>query len=324
MFALVPFSLGWSAQPSSMSPPSVQVAPRLVDGDLAVVFDKQLAALSPDDPRGYYLLGEELLDAAIGPADHQLASQVLILAFESARIAGGHPAVMAGACRALASMPRPSREKRLLESLVAFVDPSSVPPRWMKRQAPTLVDSTPYRLSVLLSLIRGGEGGAAKQALAKVDLRDAVVAIEPFLAKGGVTGGLTALDRYAHAWPCRECGNARIIRKQNTTPPEYVVCPHCAGTPGPEMTYDEYVAQIRLEAWLLQGANRSWAAQLTADDGAPLSDPDPASLCSRLRIDGTKMYWRLGAWVAASQPAQQNPPPALGPTLSLPLASPSP
>src|SRR5205823_11779571 len=104
-----------------------------------------------------------------------------------------------------------------------------------------------------------------------------------------------------------ECQNERVVKRGN--PPEYKLCPNCNGEPGPELSAREYLAQLRFESLILQGAQRSWAAQVTADGGAPLIDPEAGGLAAAFDVDPSLVLWRDGRWTA-----DPNTPPRPKPT----------
>ncbi len=292
----------FAAQPVEPPPAAPRVQP------VTERFAARLAALSPTEPEPYLLLAEEVLDASSGPADTRLAIELFGRAFEIARGRPGDRHIAAGACHGLAESTGVQRDRRWYDALASVVDPAGAPPGWLRKPPPTSVDAMPFRLAVLLGHVRAGEGVIARQVLAKPEVLQAFRAIEPLMRRGGVSGGVSWLEREAAAWPCRECANKGVVRRGSGPQPEYRACPACGGTPGPAMQASELMAQVRLESWLLQGAQRSWAAQLAADDGAPLADPDPAAVCTRAGIDATRMYWRHGRWVRHADGSDDPPP----------------
>ena len=289
---------GGAAQPAATRPQP-----------LAERFAARLASLSPSEPEAYLLLGEEVLDAAGGPADTRLAVDLFGRAFELARGRPGDRHIAASACHGLAEATGVQRDRRWYEALAALVDPTgAASPAWLRRPPPASVDAMPFRLAVVLGHVRAGEGVIARQTLARPEVMQALRAIEPLLRRGGVQGGISWLEREAAAWPCRECANKGVVKRGGGPQPEHRACPVCAGTPGPAMQPAELMAQVRLESWLLQGEQRSWAAQLAVDDGTPLADPDPAAVCTRAGVDAARMYWRHGRWVRHPDGRDDDPP----------------
>jgi hypothetical protein len=103
---------------------------------------------------------------------------------------------------------------------------------------------------------------------------------------------------------CSECKNRRFIKSQQGVR----LCPTCGGKPGPKLSQQELLYQLRLESSLLHGVQRSWIAQTVVDGGAPLRDLDPDELAATYRIDPARTRWRNGAWesppTAPSSPAK--------------------
>ena len=311
MIGVIAGSLGVQYATAQTQPPSTSLAAVVQEQrPLTERFAARLAALDPANPGPYLLLAEEVADAATSPGDQRLAVELYARAFESARVKPGESEIAASACRGLAEAARISKDRRWYEVLAALIDPAGAPPGWLRKPPPTSVDSTPYRIANLLGLVRAGEGILARQQLDKPEMKQALAAIEPLLKRGGVPGGLSELDRAARVWPCRECSNRGTVRRSGTNPPEYKTCPQCLGKPGPRLTPAELAAQLRLESWLLQGLQRSWAAQMTSDDGTPLTDPDPVGLCARVGVDASRMFWRNGRFVRFADGSDEAPAPA--------------
>ncbi len=272
-------------------------------------FSAALITLTPNDPQAYILLAEEVADAAQSPEDTRLAIELFALGFEAARSSSGstpRPALLATACRALASLTSSAADRRWLAALVTFVDPVAQPPVWTSRPPPTNPESYSYRVALFLGYIRAGYGSLAQQMLARPDFAQALAAMEPMLARSGVGGGIVTLQRWANAWPCRTCGGAGITRRGN--PADFVPCSNCNGKPGPRIAQADLVAQLRLESALLQGGLQTWSAQINSDDGVPLEEPDPARLCPRFKVDPARMYFRSGTWVLRADGSDTPPP----------------
>lgn len=291
---------------------SAAIEPPEAGRSVAERFGERLAALSPVDPESYLLLAEEVLDASTGPADARVAVELFARAFELARMKPGERQVASSACHGLAEATSEPSDRRWFRTLAAVVDPSGGEPGWLRKPPPATVDAMPFRLAVVIGHVRAGEGVVAKQMLAKPEVSQALRAIEPMLKRGGVPGGLSWLQRESESWPCRECSNKGVVRRGGGPQPEHRVCPVCRGAPGPALPAADLLSQIRLEAWLLQGEQRSWSAQLAADDGAPLAEPDPESVHERTGIDAARMYWRRGRWVLHADGSDDppRPPPA--------------
>lgn len=262
------------------------------------VYRVRLEALTPDRPVAYFELAEEVLAGGVSTGSRDLAVELLVLAYELDRIDGGTAQTAASAAIALASMPGSYSTRQWLLATAERLDPRQRPPAWLRPPHIETEESNGYQIAVALGLVRSGQGGLARQVLARPDVAGAVEAMDRTLRMMGLTGGTDGLKREAQRWPCRECGNERIVRKVVGGAPEYHICSNCGGMPGPRLTRGELASQLRIESLLLTGRQRAWAAQIATDGGAPLLDPDPASLADMYRIDVTKALFRDGDWVS--------------------------
>ena len=319
--------------PPPASAPLVQPQDDEPPSPLLDRFRTRLQSLSPANPEGYYLLGEEVADQANDPGARRLAEQLYVLAFDLSAARPDRPgraALQASACVALADHVRIDHDRRWLVALARTLDPRRVPPEWLARQAPATTDSAAYQVATVIGLVRSGDGGQARQLLQRPEVRAAFDAYDRMMVNIGIQGGANGIIREADRWPCPECQNERIVRKGN--PPEAKACSHCQGDPGPALTGAEFIAQLRFESLILQGSQRSWAAQVAADSGAPLMDPDSGGLAAAFDVDPTLVLWRDGRWVADPNapprpkpppaPAPATKPPANGPVTSTPSAGP--
>jgi hypothetical protein len=275
-------------------------------------FRARLEALSPSNPEAYFLLGEEVADQANDMAARELAKQLYVLAFDLATDRPGRSSLQAACCVALADLVKAEHDRRWLVALARTLDPRRVPPEWLARQAPATTDSAAYQVATVIGLVRSGQGGAARQLLDRPEVKTALESYDRLMINMGVSGGASGLIREAGRWPCPECQNERVVKRGN--PPEAKLCPNCKGEPGPEMTGHDYVMQLRFESLILQGTQRSWAAQVTADGGAPLIDPEAGGLAAAFDVDPSLVLWRDGGWVAdptmPARPKPEPPPPA--------------
>lgn len=255
----------------------------------------RLEAMTPQRPEEYFRLGEEVMDGAATPAQSELARTLLALAFE---LDAGKSWISPSSCVALASLTRDPAHRRWLWAVAISLDPRYAP---RSSQAEGLDPAAAYQAACVLGLVRSGEGVLARQLLREPQVRDLLTRLSPLLARGGVEGGFAGLETQASRWPCRECQNARVVRRAHESA-EYRICPLCRGLPGPELTPAQRLDQLRLEAWLLRGVPSSWAAQVTMDEGKPLEDLNPRRLPRLLGVDPARTIWRNGAWVAPPAP----------------------
>ena len=298
-------------EPEPAQPPDAEQESR-ADESIAK-YDARLQALSPANPEAYFLLGEEVADQANDSRAHQLAKELFVLAFDLSRDRAGRASLQAGCCLALAELVKAEHDRRWLVALARTLDPRRVPPEWLSRQTATTTDSAAYQVATVMGLVRSGDGGPARQLLERPEVKAAFDGYDRMMTNMGITGGAVSIIHEASRWPCPECQNERVIKRGS--PPEYKVCPNCGGSPGPELSAHEFVAQLRFESLILQGTQRSWAAQVASDGGAPLMDPDAAGLAAAFDVDPALVLWRNGQWVADpnAPPRPKLPPPPLPP-----------
>lgn len=289
------FAAGFAVVMSSIAVAQRGVVPEVRADE---VYRARLEALTPDRPAAYFELAEEVLAGQVATRSRDLAVELLVLAYELDRLDGGTSQTAASAAIALASMPGSYSTRQWLLATAERLDPRQRSPAWLRPPHIETEESNGYQIAVALGLVRSGQGGLARQVLARPDVAGAVEAMDRTLRMMGLTGGTDGLKREAQRWPCRECGNERIVRKVVGGAPEYHICSNCGGLPGPRLTRGELASQLRIESLLLTGRQRAWAAQIATDGGAPLLDPDPASLADMYRIDVTRSLFRDGGWVA--------------------------
>jgi hypothetical protein len=152
---------------------------------------------------------------------------------------------------------------------------------------------TALNLATAMGLARAGEGKKAEGYLAREGVRELLATTQ-----AAISGSASARDpvqKWIEDWPvCPTCKNRRIVTRGN----ESTLCPYCDGNPGPRLSDEQLLKQYRAESLLLRGVYRSWSAQILADDGEPLRDPNPADLAASFGVDARATVWRKGAWVA--------------------------
>jgi hypothetical protein len=289
--AAAPLILGAAqVQPVATPPVSQAVIPSEVSG--------KLAKLRPEEPEGYYLLAEELADGAEEDPQKVLPRTLFVLAFELDRKRPQGGPLAASSAIGLAKIERLERDRRWLAALAGTIDRRYASQDWNVAAAPSLSDELALKAATVLGLARAGEGREARRILDQPGVLDVLKRYERAIGTTGETGALSRLDKYIQQWPCSECGNERVVRRMGDRGPELRLCPICRGNPGPVMGDEEFLAQLRFEAALLSGIQRSWAAQIIVDQGAPLRDPDPEQLAPYYGVDPARPYWRNGAWSA--------------------------
>jgi hypothetical protein len=304
-------SLAFPVMAQETAPPAAQ-APDAQPSDTGPVpgkplsekFNDKLEQLSPSRPEEYYLLGEEVAAEVATYNDRQLAITLFVLAADLDLRRNTRPVTASAACLALADVIKSDRDRRWLIYLSRTLDPRRVTPEWLARPAPATSESPVYQVATALGLVRSGHGVQARQMLDKPEVKEALDRLEPILRNLG-GGSVAQLTREAMLWPCSECSNARVIKRGS--PPEVRICPRCKADPGPQLTEEQFLGQLRFESMLLQGNQRSWAAQALSDNAAPLRDSDPSTLAIAFDVDTAKVLWRNGQWVV--DPNAPPPPP---------------
>lgn len=316
---LVSIALLWSVVSVSMyAPAQPEANTRPADAETAasMEFAGRLTALSPKRPEAYFELAEEVSDSSNGIGTRRLAIRLFVLAYVLDRARPESGRLAASSCIALSALSGAPRDRVWLHAIAKVLDPQQSEPAWTIEQEPTTTDSTSFQLATLLGYVRSGDGQAAKKMLEKSAVREALERHNRRMTRMGAWSA-SAVEREAERWKCTECGNSRVVRRVNSGTVEFRVCPHCKGNPGPMLSTRELTAQLRFESWLLQGTQRSWAAQLGVDDGAPLIDADPGSVASNFDIDPRLVLWRNGRWVKAEDDKRE-------PRASDPIKEPAP
>jgi len=254
----------------------------------------RLEGLRPEQPLDYFLLAEELAYDDPDPAREELVRRLFVLAFELDRRQGG-TRLGPAACLALADLSPRVDDRRWLRAVAAAlqgeVGAGSV-------EADEVSETTALALAEALGRFRAGEYRTAQALLERSDVSRLLRRYEEALEKG-VDWILLEL---ATEPVCRECGNRRIVTADLDPNQAHRLCYTCEGTPGPDLTDEQLVEQLRLEALLLKGGTNSWSAQALAGGGAPLRDVDPAEIAAWFGVDAMQSIWRDGAWIAPPEP----------------------
>lgn len=257
--------------------------------------DDRLQQLDPADPEAYFLLAEEVAAESYHPEAEELATRLLVLAYELDRAQPGGGTLAASACLALADTPSLNPQRHWLHALAvtlderhAETDPDFPVQQWATPENAVLAAEA-------LGHFRTGQGVRARELLYTEAVSRILERFDALLAETGQPGITRALRREADHWPCPECANRRVIRRPGT-PTGHAICAVCRGTPGPRLSRRQLLRHLRFESRLLSGIHESWTAQLATDHGAPLRDPDPTELASTLGIDTTRTVWRNDRW----------------------------
>ncbi len=323
--AAVMSAAGLTQPPPALPPLPPNIPGEAAEGDpIATIplpdLEARLTALTPDDPRAYFLLAEELAaEVEVAPAARPLAQSLFALSYELERAASGGDAGRAdgafgrSVCLALASIAPRDDERRWLLALARSLDAARADPEFdAPGPGPTRREAA-LDLATALGYVRSGEGRRAKTLLDKPGVAGLLAQYQGLLSGPGLSIGADTIRRYADQWPvCPECRNQRIVTRAGEGGGTKLICYTCRGNPGPRLSDEEVLLQLRLESALLSGIQRSWAAQVAIDAGAPLRDLDPAELGATYGVDASRPLWRDGQWQTldgkAAEPEPAAPP----------------
>ncbi|TVQ30592.1 MAG: hypothetical protein EA376_12065 [Phycisphaeraceae bacterium] len=269
--------------------------------------ESRLGALAPENPLAYFELAEEVAYESDTPEGLDLARRLFALAFELDRRA--HDRADAGplgasVCLALADLSTSSSERRWLHALAGTMERRDEPVDWsvLAPRGPTREAS--FQVSEAMGLYRAGEYRRARNILDNPEATETLHRYRALIQNEIV--GITHRTQVETA--CRECRNRRIVRSQHDSAGAQRLCYTCGGNPGPQLTDEQIVEHLRFESILLSGVQRSWAAQIVVDRGAPLRDLDPDELAPLMNADPDRPYWRQGAWVAQPDSMREQSP----------------
>lgn len=295
--------------PQAASQPGVVSAPSSWRGD-SVLTEEILArfkSIMPGDPESLLRAGEDFV-AMGSPLSVRVARRMLSGAIEVDRArAGGR--VAASACLLMAELSTNEPDRRWFAALARAMEAGAANRSWLRQGDEAYNADAAYNAACVVGLVRAGDGLAARQLLNESGVRQILLDHERLLSTIGEPGGLAYLEKEAARWPCPECRNDCVVRTVVDRQPQYKLCPTCNGNPGPSLGDDAVILQLRLEARLLHGVQRSWAAQLAADHGLPLDDPDPEELSKVLGFDSRAFIFKDGGWyrVDGTQPGPISP-----------------
>lgn len=271
---------------------------------------ERLESLDPSDPMAYFELGEEVAQEFETPEELALARELYTIAFDlDRRLGGRHGASIA---LALADLVGIGSERDWLLSLAHTLDRRLARPDWHRAATGDASLQNAYLAALAVGRVRAGQGREAQELLSLPEVRSIIRRYGALLSPIAQPAEAW-LDREARRWPCPECHQQRVSKAIDASSGAFVACRVCGGNPGPELSTEEFIATLRFEARMLRGVQRSWSAQVIADGGAPVRDPDPAELSSILGVDTRRTLWRDGRWVAPegseapAAPAQERP-----------------
>ena len=269
---------------------------------------ERLSALEPSEPEGYFLLGEEVAAEAMTGAERALARRLHALAFGLAsRQDRGDDRLRASAALALADLARTDEDRAWLRAIARSLRPpesgaAAAPGAGGSRAAGSISREAGHDAARALGLLRSGDGREAGRLLARDEVEGLLERYSGLITETGPVGLMHTLRTEARSWPDDTCRDKRYIVAQVTRNGEQTreiqLCPVCGGSPGWAPEPEIFRGTLRLESKLLDGVQRSWSAQLAADGGAVLRDPDPENLPASLGYEVARSVWRGGRWVS--------------------------
>lgn len=264
--------------------------------------DERLAALKPDQPGEYFLLGEEVMDE--GQLD--LAIRLFVLA---ARLDGA--TYGRSACLALAEIesrrerPMEERDLRSLASLLSGAENLASDASIGLAEAEREFRRSASLLSAMLGFYRQGDG---QKALAALELN---AATERLVKEFGRSfGSIGQIISFCRNYPrCPSCRSDRIIRcpscRGGNVPgvcalcrgQHFIVCNVCNGMPGERLTAGEIDAMLLFEVALQSGDAASWSARLAVDQARSRPVLDLSMLPRWYNINTAMTVYRDGQWI---------------------------
>jgi hypothetical protein len=302
---------------SPAAPTTAASSPAPADTSPLALYRDRLTALDPSQPLAYFELAEEIAAEVRTPEGRRLARHLYVLAILAPRPtipatpAAPTPSAPAwlssSAALGLAALAENEHDRRWLSALAGTLAPVDTAVEHQPPPDTATRDAAAVELATALGLIRAGDGRKAAKILDKPAVATLLGRYEGLLNSGGLGGGGDRIRSLAAKYPtCPECRNRRYIKNADGIK----LCPTCQGRPGPKLSIEELLGQLRLESLLLNGIQRSWAAQTVADSGAPMRELDAAVLADVYAVDPTHAYWRAGIWIAdPSAPLAPSTPP---------------
>jgi len=264
--------------------------------ELTTQFNAPLTALDPAKPDEYLRLAEDVFDFDQSPTGVTLSTQLLVRAYWIDLHDGGDTQIAASSCLALAALPGSTHVESSLKALAQRLSPHAASVIKKSSSKQPRFESAGYQIASILGMIRAGDGGWANQLISRPEVAAALEAVDSLLRRLGVSGGAEEIRREAKRWPCPTCSNERIVRRSSGAEASWRICSNCGGLPGLRLSDAQLISHLRAESLLLEGAQRSWAAQIVADQGVPLIDPDPTTLPLIFGIDPSRLLFREGTW----------------------------
>ncbi len=265
--------------------------------------ERRLEALAPSDPKGYFLLAEDVADQATGVEETQLARKLYVLAFvlaqknQAKEDAESQFPIAASACLGLADLEPTEARKRWLHALAGRLDERYAARRWDSESQSETPNQAALLLAEAIGLALSGDGSLARERFDDPRVKALIEETRDIIDRPGNEASTSAIQREAEIWPCPECGNARGVPDRSEGGQVRRLCSTCRGNPGPVISREALVAYLAYQSVLLRGTQKSWSAELVVGHGRTLLDPEPSEVAPSMGVDPTKVYYRDGQWL---------------------------
>lgn len=259
---------------------------------------ERLRSLSPEDPVGYLMLGEEVAAQASTPPEYALARRLLVLALHLNQAKSGPASTTASAALALADVLPSDDDRAWLIGYARLVEPALARGSAAGFTSRDVEPPGPAEFEAALTLgrLRAGDGLRARRALREPAVAQALRPHAALLSPGSADRAIDALLDLTN-WPDAECRGQRLIQRTDRTGDVRLeLCPTCHGDCTPDFPGDLGRGLLLAEAALLGTTQRSWAADLVRGRHGPLRDPDPADIADRFNVPLDRPYFRDGMW----------------------------
>jgi len=241
----------------------------------------RIDVLSPGDPLAYFELAEEVASEIHNVKGHALAKRLYVLAFEYDRQVPAPIGLGASVCLALVEITPREADKRWLYAMAASLGSTYHTPLAAGADLSQASLKTKVGLAKALELYREGEYRLSLKQLADPAVGALLESASGLLEHGSEE----ILAELATEPVCHECKNRRIVLADLGPNREYRLCYTCDGDPGPDLTDEQLIEQLRVEKTLLSDKPQSWSAALRLTRAKPLRDVDPDELAPWAGVD---------------------------------------
>jgi predicted RNA-binding Zn-ribbon protein involved in translation (DUF1610 family) len=259
-------------------------------------YEASLRELSPDDPLGYFELGEEVADTASTVEQMDLARRLFCLAFILADPDHADGWLRPSACLALAALEPGAERARWLRAVATRLDRRYAAVRWDGRGEREGDSVLRLKLAEFVGLVRSGDGSLARERFEFPGVAELASSYRDAAPDDRQPSSFTRLASEAKIWPCPQCGNARVVPDPANPREGKAYCPTCRGDPGPVLTMAQLAASIALEAVILRADSQTWSAEHAMRRTQVLRDPDPAEVPLLYGVDTDLTVYRDGRW----------------------------